>query len=149
MVVGSLIGAVLVVAVVASLWRHCGGPGPAPTPVASVSLPAPLPPPAQPEPPAPAPSPAPTRLFNAYAARRALDGTSGNVLSCRRGKKWGVALATVTFANDGSVRQVVVGVPFTGTPTGECVAEDLSAARIPPFAGKEGVVVYQFFVALK
>ena len=149
MVVGSLVGAVFLVAVVASLWRHCGAPGPVPIPVASVSLPAPLPPPAEPEPPPPTPSPAPTRPFNAYAARRALDGTSGNVLSCRRDKKWGVALATVTFANDGSVGQVVVGVPFRGTPTGQCVAEDLSAARIPPFAGKGGVIVYQFFVALK
>jgi serine/threonine protein kinase len=149
MVGGSLAGAVLLVTLVASLWRHCGTPIPPPTAAASSAAPVAVPPP-EPEPaPQPTPAPAPTRPFNAYAARRALDATSGNVLSCRRDKKWGVALATVTFGNDGAVSQVAVGVPFRGTPAGECVAEDLSAARIPPFAGKEGVVLYRFFIALK
>jgi hypothetical protein len=144
--VGLGVSAVLIVVLVAShAWHHA--PIPAPSATAAVPvLPPPLP---EPEPPPPTPPPAPTRPFNTYAARRSLDGTSRDILSCRRDKKWGVALATVTFANDGSVKDVVVGVPFRGTPAGECVAEDLSTARVPPFAGKEGVIVYQFFVALK
>jgi serine/threonine protein kinase len=144
----SLVGAVLLVALVASVWRSCGAARPLPT--ARVTTAPPPPPPApNPEPAQPAPAPAPSRPFNAYAARRALDGTSRSILSCRRDKKWGVAKATVTFANDGSVSQAVVGVPFKGTQAGECVADQLSTARVAPFAGKEGVVVYQFFVALK
>jgi hypothetical protein len=146
--VGWLAGAVLLVALVAAVWRHCGGQSQVRTAAASAT-PAPPPPAPDPEPPQPTPSPAPSKPFSVYAARRALDGTSRNVLSCRRDKKWGVALATVTFANDGSVSHVVVGVPFRGTPTGECVADDLSAARVAPFAGRQGVMVYQFFVALK
>jgi hypothetical protein len=47
------------------------------------------------------------------------------------------------------VSQAVVGVPFKGTKAGECVAGQLSTARVAPFSGREGVVVYQFFVALK
>lgn len=136
----------LAVVVTAHAWHH-GGPSPAPSATAAAPV---LPPPApEPEPPPPTPPPAPTRPFNAYAARRSLDGTSRDILSCRRDKKWGVALATVTFANDGSVKDVAVGVPFRGTPAGDCVAEDLSTAHVPPYAGKEGVIVYQFFVALK
>lgn len=62
---------------------------------------------------------------------------------------WGVAQAKVTFSNDGSVSGVALGAPFAGTPSGECVTSELSAARVAPFAGKPGVVVYQFFVAPK
>ena len=145
--IGVAVSAILLVVLVASHgWHHAA---PSPAPIATVAAPALPPPPPEVEPPQPTPAPAPTKPFNAYAARRALDGTSRDILSCRRDKKWGVALATVTFANDGSVKEAVVGVPFRGTPTGECVADDLSAAHVAPFAGKEGVVVYQFFVPLK
>jgi hypothetical protein len=147
---GSLAGTFLLVLLVASVWRTCAGPKPVLTAQASTAPAPPPPAPApNPEPEEPAPAPEPSRPFNAYAARRALDGTSRSILSCRRDRKWGVAKATVTFANDGSVSQAVVGVPFKGTKAGECVAGQLSTARVEPFAGKEGVVVYQFFVALK
>jgi serine/threonine protein kinase len=147
---GSLVGTFLLVLLVASVWRTCAGPKPVLTAQASTAPAPPPPAPApNPEPEEPAPAPEPSRPFNAYAARRALDGTSRSILSCRRDRKWGVAKATVTFANDGSVSQAVVGVPFKGTKAGECVAGQLSTARVEPFAGKEGVVVYQFFVALK
>jgi len=106
--------------------------------------------PAAPEPAAAEPAPTvPAKPFNAYAARRSLDATSGAVLKCRRDKTWGVASAIVTFANDGAVSHVVVGRPFAGTPTGECVSSELSAAHAPPFTSGRGTVVYRFFVALK
>jgi hypothetical protein len=55
----------------------------------------------------------------------------------------------VTFAGDGTVSHVAVGVPFTGTPTGQCVADALSAAKVQPFAGKAPVITVRFFVAAK
>jgi hypothetical protein len=87
-----------------------------------------------------------TRRFSPYLARRALDGTSGVALKCRRDELWGVAHATVTFGTDGSVAKVNIGPPFTDTPAGDCVAEALGAARVPAFAGRPAVFVYQFFV---
>jgi serine/threonine protein kinase len=116
---------------------------------ASVPVPGPAPPPSSAESPpmASAPSHPATRGFTTWTAKRALDGTAADVGRCRRGDKWGVASATVTFANDGSVQHVSVGVPFTGTPTGQCVADALGAVHIPSFGGRPGVLVYRFFVA--
>jgi hypothetical protein len=88
-------------------------------------------------------------VFNSYAARVALDATSHEVAKCRRGKAFGIALATVTFVNDGSVSERVVSPPFAGTPAGACVADALAEAHVPPFIGKPGVMVYRFYVAQK
>ena len=70
-----------------------------------------------------------------------------DVTMCRRGKAWGVANAKVTFANDGSVGQVVVGPPFAGAPTGLCVTDTMSAVQVPTFGGDPAVFVAQFYVA--
>jgi hypothetical protein len=69
------------------------------------------------------------------------------VAKCRRGKASGVALATVTFGNDGSVTERVISPPFAGTPTGVCVADALAEARVAPFTGKPGMLVHRFYVA--
>jgi hypothetical protein len=61
-------------------------------------------------------------------------------------KAWGTGDAKVTFVSDGSVSKVAIGTPFRGTPTGNCVSDLLSTARVPPFSGKPGTVDYQFFV---
>jgi hypothetical protein len=79
----------------------------------------------------------------------ALDAASHDIAHCRRGKVWGIASANVTFANDGTVSHVAVGIPFTGTTTGQCVTDALSVAKVPPFAGKPGVVAYKFLVPMK
>jgi hypothetical protein len=79
----------------------------------------------------------------------ALDSTAKTVAACRRGKLFGPAQATVTFGNDGAVSRCVVSPPFLGTPTGACVAEALSEARVPPFLGKAGTVVHKFTVSKK
>ncbi len=84
--------------------------------------------------------------FSVFAAQRALDGTAREVGRCKRSRVWGVARATVTFANDGSVDHVLVGPPFTNTPTGQCVADAMSSVHVPPFGGIPAVYIAQFFV---
>ena len=64
-----------------------------------------------------------------------------------RSLPWGYDLATVTFANDGSVDKVAIAPPFAGTPTGECPKGTLAAARIAPFAGTPHSLGYRFYVA--
>jgi serine/threonine protein kinase len=97
-------------------------------------------------------APVPAAPFSAPAAKRALDRTWREVGKCRRGKKWGNATATVTFAGDGTVDHVDVGAPFTGTPTGECAIAALTAAHVAPFGDAEkadpaAVLLYRFYVA--
>jgi hypothetical protein len=91
----------------------------------------------------------PTAHFPAGTAKQALDAASHDVAHCKRGKVWGIATANVTFGNDGTVSHVAISVPFTGTTTGQCVSDALSAAKVPPFAGKPAVVPYRFFVPMK
>jgi serine/threonine protein kinase len=114
-------------------------PGPAPEPALVAS-----PPPAEPA--AVAAGGAP---FRNAAAVRALDGKWREVAKCRRGKTWGKGPTTVTFAGDGSVTHVEVGPPFTGTPTGDCIAETLSSTRVEPFSDSSAVLVYRVYVAPK
>jgi len=87
--------------------------------------------------------------FNNLAAIRALDGRWREVAKCRRGKVWGKASTTVTFASDGSVTHVDVGSPFAGTPTGDCIADTLSRTHAPPFGGDDAELVYRVYVAPK
>jgi len=84
--------------------------------------------------------------FSPSAAQRALDATARDVARCKRSSMWGVARATVTFANDGSVDHVLVGPPFTNTPTGQCVRDAMSTVHVPPFGGNPAVYIAQFFV---
>ncbi len=132
------------------------------SPLAAASAAAPVP--TAPPPPAPGPTvapssppsaaaaPVPTAPFSPPAAKRALDRTWREVGKCRRGKKFGNATATVTFAADGTVDHVDVGSPFAGTPTGDCAIAALTAAHVAPFrdapnADPTAVLVYRFYVA--
>ena len=117
-------------------------PKPAPTEPAPVAPP----PPAEAAPAAASAGGAP---FRSAAAIRALDGKWREVAKCRRGKTWGKGPTTVTFAGDGSVTHVEVGPPFTGTPTGDCIAETLSSTRVEPFSDSSAVLVYRVYVAPK
>jgi len=85
--------------------------------------------------------------FSKTDAKAALEATAKDVARCKKGKVWGVASASVTFGNDGSVSRVVIGVPFTGTGTGACVSDALQTAKMPSFGGKPGTLVYKFFVS--
>jgi hypothetical protein len=134
----------------------------APAPIASASASASAPgsasatPPAPSEtaaeaPPPPSATPAPeiTTPFSVKAAKSALNTTGREVAKCRRTKLWGVGEATVTFATDGTVSHVVVGTPFRGTPSGECVSEVLSAVQVAPFGGRPASLNYRFFIPPK
>ena len=118
---------------VASHVPSTASPPIAPVPVASSSS-------------APPPPPSNAR-FSPYWAKRALDGVSRDVAKCKQGTRWGVAYATVTFANDGLVDNILIGPPFTGTPTGQCVDGVMRSAHVPPFAGPQAVFVAQFYVS--
>jgi serine/threonine protein kinase len=85
--------------------------------------------------------------FRNVAAIRALDGKWRGIAKCRRGKLWGKASTTVTFAGDGSVTHVDVGAPFTGTPTGDCIADALSTVHVEAFGDSTAAVVYRVYVA--
>jgi hypothetical protein len=85
--------------------------------------------------------------FHNAAAIRALDGKWREVAKCRRGKAWGKASTTVTFANDGSVSHIDVGSPFAGTPTADCIVDTLSGTRVEPFDDPTAVLVYKVYVA--
>jgi hypothetical protein len=87
--------------------------------------------------------------FAPGTAKRTLDSKRRELAKCRRGKAWGYGLATVTFANDGSVDKIALAPPFAGTHTGECATDTLAAARIAPFAGGSRSVPYKFYVAPK
>jgi len=85
--------------------------------------------------------------FPSTTAVRALDGRWREVAKCRRGKVWGKASTTITFAGDGSVTHVDVGSPFAGTPTADCVADKLRTVRIARFGDGDATLVYRVYVA--
>jgi eukaryotic-like serine/threonine-protein kinase len=96
---------------------------------------------------APAGEPAPIGHFSRAAALRALDLRWRNVAKCRRAKAWGKAWTTITFARDGSASEVIVGPPFVGTPTAQCIADTLAAVRVPPFGDPPVAIGYRVYIA--
>ena len=79
----------------------------------------------------------------------ALDKVGKNLSLCRRPKGlWGIGGATVIFANDGTVGTLTMGPPFRVAPEGACVTEQLTTAKVAPFAGPAQPVVYTFVVPL-
>ena len=156
-VVGASLGVVLVVALMRHPPKHAS-PGPPmasslasalPPAPASATAAAPASASASSSAPETAVAPPPTAHFPAGAAKQSLDAAAKEIVQCRRGKVWGIASANVTFGNDGIVSHVAISVPFTGTATGQCVSDALSTAKVPPFAGKPGLVAYRFFVPIK
>jgi serine/threonine-protein kinase len=154
-IVAGVIGASLGVILVMAVMRHPSTRAPG-TPATASALASALPP-ASASASASASSSAseaavalpPTAHFPAGAAKQALDAAAKEIVQCKRGKVWGIASANVTFGNDGNVSHVAISVPFTGTATGQCVSDALTTAKVPPFAGKPGVVAYRFFVPIK
>lgn len=75
--------------------------------------------------------------FNSDAATAALGQAASNALSCRKeGDPTGSATVIVRYAPSGRVTSATVEAgPFTGTPTGGCVAMTFRKAWIPPFTG--------------
>jgi serine/threonine-protein kinase len=153
---GSLVMFALVaglLTLVAGSLRKCAVAPSASSTVVASSLPEAVEPPAAasapvgPAPPADSVAPAVTAPFSAAAAKRAFDAASRSVAACKRGARWGTGSATVTFDPDGSVKEVLIGPPFKGTPTGKCVSDRLGAVHVPAFAGDLVVYVTPFYVA--
>jgi len=99
------------------------------------------------DPPPAIPSESPPSAFDAAAAKEALEATASTVARCQRGHVFGAGHAIVTFGNDGAVHRCAVSPPFLGAAAGMCVTRALSQARVPPFVGEPGIVVYHFTVA--
>jgi serine/threonine protein kinase len=85
--------------------------------------------------------------FSRVAAKTAVQSATRKVSRCRHGRFWGNGYATVVFASDGSVDQVLVDPPFSMTVTGKCVADALSSAHMRSFAGHNGYYRLRFYIA--
>jgi serine/threonine-protein kinase len=93
-----------------------------------------------------APAP-PLPRFSRAAAQRAINGVIRKVSRCRHGHFWGNGYATVAFANDGSIAQVLVDPPFSMTVTGKCVADSIDRAHMQSFSGRKGYYRFRFYIA--
>jgi hypothetical protein len=52
----------------------------------------------------------------------------------------GETKVTISFQEDGTVRQVTIPSPFDGTPIGDCVIKAYKPVIIPPYNGGEQIV---------
>lgn len=80
----------------------------------------------------------PAGPFDRGAASAALGRAANEASSCRRdGDPSGMAAVTITYSPSGRVTTATVaGPPFSGTPTGGCIAATFRKAAIPPFSGE-------------
>jgi hypothetical protein len=83
------------------------------------------------------PAAAPDTEFDRAAARNALASAATQASSCRKeGDPSGTANLTITFAPSGRVTSAQIqGPPFSGTPTGGCIASTMRRASVPAFSG--------------
>ncbi len=79
----------------------------------------------------------PAGPFDREAASAALGRAASEASSCRRdGDPSGMAAVSITYSRSGRVTTATVaGPPFSGTPTGGCIAATFRKAAIPPFSG--------------
>ncbi len=79
----------------------------------------------------------PAGPFDRDAASAALGRAAGEASACRRdGDPSGMAAVTITYSPSGRVTTATIaGPPFSGTPTGGCIAATFRKAAIPPFSG--------------
>jgi hypothetical protein len=71
---------------------------------------------------------------------------NGVLASCRiPGGRTGNGSITVVFNPDGRVDKAMIDEPpFGGTPEATCVASRFKMAKMAPFEGAPGTIVYQF-----
>jgi hypothetical protein len=48
--------------------------------------------------------------------------------------------ATITFQEDGTVKQITIPAPFDGKPVGDCVMQAYKHVIVPPYTGGEQIV---------
>jgi hypothetical protein len=106
----------------------------APKPDATATAPATAAPPTAEAPKAP-PPPAGNE-FDKGAASAAMNAAASRASACKGDGPSGTASVSVTFAPSGRVTSAKVdGGPFSGTPTGGCIATAFRSATVPPFDG--------------
>ncbi len=81
------------------------------------------------------------RPFDPESARAALDANPPSLADCRI-PKWKPLRVRVTFASDGNATTVVALPPYAGMPQGACAIRHFREARIAPFKGPPGSLVY-------
>jgi hypothetical protein len=87
----------------------------------------------------------PTKHLVGATAMAALDALSARLDTCvRPGGYTGRGAAWVTFGRNGSVSLVKLGPPLAGTPEGKCVGDLFRGARVAPFLGPPGGLIYKF-----
>jgi len=55
----------------------------------------------------------------------------------------GTAKFTLTFSNDGHVKEGTISAPFDGTPVGKCALNAMKSVIVPPFDGTEESVDWE------
>lgn len=110
---------------------------PAPKPEATAAAPATAAPtPTEPPKTTPPPPPPAGNEFNKGAASAAMNAAASRAMACKGDGPSGTASVSVTFAPSGRVTSArVEGGPFSGTPTGGCIATAFRSATVPPFDG--------------
>jgi hypothetical protein len=75
-------------------------------------------------------------------ATRSAESCPGVVIEqeTKENKQRGETRVSVTFQEDGTVRQVSIPSPFDGTPVGECVMRAYKSIIVPPFTGGDQIV---------
>jgi len=104
-------------------------PNPNPTPVATKDA-----------------GPVDPNAWNEGAARARLAQANGILAFCNKGGVTGPGTATVTFAPDGSVSNVVLDAPFAETREGACVADQFKRAKVNGFDGGPQTIRHAFEV---
>ncbi len=61
----------------------------------------------------------------------------------------GTARVTLTFANDGHVKEATIAAPFDGTEVGKCVLNAFKAVIVPRYEGPEERMDWETNVAAK
>jgi hypothetical protein len=75
----------------------------------------------------------------------ALEGLQPKVHQCfRRFQIRGVAQVKLTVSPSGSIESPAVTGDFEGTPTGDCVINELASAALPPFKGGPVSISHSF-----
>jgi hypothetical protein len=84
----------------------------------------------------------PTQRFDPNVAKAAVLIAAQGIGPCReKGGPVGKATVVVTFDPDGTVSAATVSdPPFAGTATGNCIAQAMKRASVPPFSGLPGTV---------
>jgi hypothetical protein len=88
------------------------------------------------------------RKFDKKQAKMELQRATRSAESCpgvvaeqeTKDKPRGATRVSITFQEDGTVRQASIPSPFDGTPVGECVLRAYKSVIVPPYEGGDQIV---------